>query len=467
MKLRLGPLVGAVSEREARIWLRADDAGPARLHVFREGGDEVPGSPFRASAPFDRSGTATIVARLPAAYARYTYDVRDEAGASVLPAWLGTPGFRSAPEPATRGPFRFGLVSCNDLRAKTQRGRRDPERPWRTLHREAARLDLAFLVCAGDQVYADDAWEAEATGRVFVPTLRRAYEDAYQSQWDARWLRRTLASLPCLMTWDDHEIRNGWGSERADGREPTRRAAFAVAREVYRRFQHEHNPPSFGSASDLFYAFRYGDAGVLVLDGRGARDCTLVRDPLLGAQQWRLVSQWLREETPGLGALFVVSSVPPVHVPPALAKAGGAVLSDFRDQWTASANRPELARLASELFDCANRNDLPVVLLSGDTHLGTLAGLYSARPEHARRPWIHQLCASPLTARPPGLVARAIERIARHGFEVARGIHGRMLARPLAERNFGVVDLALESGRYRITLRLFDETGTERATLEV
>ncbi len=464
MKLLLGPIVGATSDREARIWLRADDPGAARVHVFRDTGTEVPGSPFRAALdPGDVSGTATIAVNLPAAYARYTYDVRDDAGASALPAWLGTPGFWSAPKPDTTGPFRFGLVSCNDMRPATQKNRPDPERPWRTLYTTADERDLAFLLCVGDQVYADDVWEKQVTSKVFEPTLRRAYQDAYQAQWDYRWFRRTLASFPSYMTWDDHEIRNGWGSERLDGSAANRQQAFAVVREVYRRFQHDHNPPSFGGgADDLFYAFQYGNAGFLVLDGRGARDIERPIDPLLGSRQWRLVKQWLRDATPGLEALFVVASVPPVHVPPELAKPGGTLVSDIRDQWTSVYNLAELERLAVELFDRANEHDIPIVLLGGDVHLGTVACLRSTRPEHAKRPLIYQLCSSPITNRPPRLLVSVFEEIARTFFDIAPGLSGKILAGPLADRNFGVVELVYEPDRYRITLKLFDESGAER-----
>ena len=466
MKLLLGPIVGATSDREARIWLRADQPDAARILVFRDSGTEVPGSPFRPApgAPGDVSDTVTVVAQLPAAYARYTYDVRDDTGASALPAWLGTPSFWSAPKPDTTGPFRFGLVSCNDMRPATQKSRPDPERPWRTLYTTADELDLAFLLCVGDQIYADDVWTRQVRSKVFDPTLRHAYQDAYQTQWDYRWFRRTLASFPTYMTWDDHEIRNGWGSERLDGSAANRQQAFAVVREVYRRFQHDHNPPSFGGAGDLFYAFRYGNAGFLVLDGRGARDMARDADRLLGARQWKLVKQWLRDETPGLEALFVVASVPPVHVPPEWAKPGGALASDIRDQWTSEYNLPELQRLAVELLDRANEHDIPVVLLGGDVHLGTVACLRSTRPEHAKRPLLYQLCSSPITNNPPKLIGSVIEKIGRYAFDITDGISGKILAGPLVERNFGVVELVHDPDRYRITLKLFGETGAERVT---
>jgi alkaline phosphatase D len=463
MKLQLGPIVGATSDREARIWLRADRPEDARVHVFRDSGTEVPGSPFRVEAADNLSRTATVVAQLPAAYARYTYDVRDDAGASVLPAWLGAPSFWSAPKPDTTGPFRFGLVSCNNT------SRPDPEGPWRALYETADELDLAFLLCVGDQLYADGVWDAQVTGKskIFDPTLRDAYEKAYQAQWDFRWFRRTLANFPTYMTWDDHEIRNGWGSERLDGSAAIRQQAFAVVRDVYRRFQHDHNPPSFGGPDDLFYAFEYGNAGFLVLDGRGARDMEQPVDPLLGARQWKLMKQWLRDETPGFEALFVVASVPPVHVPPKWAKPGGPLASDIRDQWTWERNLPELERLATELLDRANEHDIPIVLLSGDVHLGTVACLRSSRPEHAKRPTIHQLCSSPITNNPPKLPAYIRKSVGGLKFEVSEGIRAEFLAEPLDERNFGVVELSYETDRYHITLKLFDETGVERLALHV
>lgn len=462
MRLLLGPIVGSVSDSEARIWVRADDPAQVRIHVFRPTGTEVPGSPFTpTSDPADTSGCATAEIPLPAGYTHYTYDIRDTAGATILPAWLETPSFWSAPKPDTLGDFRFGLVSCNDMRVK----RDDPERPWRTFYKTADDLDLAFLLCVGDQVYADDAWEAETRrDKIFPPRLQRAYQDVYQVQWDYRWFRRTLANLPTYMTWDDHEICNSWGSDKRDGTTAKRQAALREVRKIYRYFQHAHNPPSFGgSPDDLFYAFRYGDVGFLVLDGRGARDCNRSALPLLGQRQWTAIERWLRDETPKLGALFVASSVPPVHVPPELAKPAGVVVSDIRDQWTWPGNLPELERLVVNLFDRANEHDIPIVLLGGDVHLGTIASVRSARPGHERRPVIYQLCSSPITNEPPALLKSVFEQIKNRDFDIADGIVGKIREGPVAVRNFGVVELVHDADRYLITLKLIDENGAEAA----
>ncbi len=172
--------------------------------------------------------------------------------------------------------------------------------------------------------------------------------------------------------------------------------------------------------------------GFLVLDGRGAH-------------QSRAIDRWLRDETPRLGVLFVAASVPPVHIPPGLAKPGGVFVSDIRDQWTGYANLPELERLAVTLFDRANENDIPIVLLSGDVHLGTVACLRSTRPEHALRR-TDESGTNAVTFPLPGWVSGirgAIPRPAR-GRRVEASILGWRWAQRGTSRNSAVPQCARE-----------------------
>jgi phosphodiesterase/alkaline phosphatase D-like protein len=455
MTLTLGPILGAVSHDAARIWFLAEHPGDVLVHVFLESGAEIAGSPFRPASLDSWSGTATAQARLPAPGARYRYDLRDAAGRSLLPPGLGRPGFRSAPAPAGGAGCRFALISCNDMR-------RADEAPWRTLGRAIEREGLDLLLCVGDQVYLDDEWRRHVRdGTAFPPSTRRAFEAGYTAQW--RWpaLRRTLAAVPTYMIWDDHEIRNGWGSLRADAAVAKRQQGFALAREVYWRFQHEHNPPSFCCPDqDLFYAFRHGAVGFLVLDLRGARDAARRRDALLGTHQWAAVTRWLDGELPGLRALFVVASVPPIHVRALAFLPSDWLPSDLQDQWTAPPFRAELRRLVEALLRFGNARDLPVVLLCGDAHVGTAVAIRSARAEHAARPQLLQLTASPLTSPP---FARFVTRPPRwfRRVPVAKGIEGEILDW-LPERNFGVIEVEVAEERAGITLRLVDERGATR-----
>jgi len=102
--------------------------------------------------------------------------------------------------------------------------------------------------------------------------------------------------------------------------------------------------------------------------------------------------------------------------------------------------------------------DVPVVLLGGDAHVGTVVAIRSTRPEHAARPRLLQLTSSPLTSVP---FARFVRRPPRYfqRVPIARGIEGEILDW-LPERNFGVVELA--PGRSEITLRLVDARGATR-----
>jgi alkaline phosphatase D len=260
------------------------------------------------------------------------------------------------------------------------------------------------------------------------------------------------------MIWDDHELANGWGSHKLDRGSKLRNAHFTAIREVYRDFQHAHNPSTFGSG-DLFYAFRYGNVGFLVLDLRGHRDIGRKRNPLMGAHQWKKIRTWLGHQAPQLGALFVVSSVPPIHVAPALARVGGLFKSDLRDQWTHPSNQPELRRLVRLLFDIAAAQDIPVIILGGDVHVGTVACVRSNRSEHQSRPLIYQFTSSPISNRPvEGKFGKLIEQIVAAPVEVEPGIGGRVL-HFFNERNFGVVDMNFNvaTDRYGVVLNLYRE----------
>src|SRR5262245_55218089 len=116
MTLVLGPILGAVSHDEARIWWLAEHPGEVRVRVFDERGFELPGSPFGPALLDSASGTATAHVPLPEAGARYRYDLADASGRSLLAPGLERPGFRSAPRPESGAGCRFALVSCNDMR---------------------------------------------------------------------------------------------------------------------------------------------------------------------------------------------------------------------------------------------------------------------------------------------------------------------------------------------------------------
>lgn len=453
--LTLGPTVGAVTHDSVKLWFRTEAPEACRVEVRTDEGAHVPGSPFDAPTLFRNANVACIEIPLPRPYRYYTYDVLGRSGESVLPEGVERPGFWSAPPPDAVTSFSFGVVSCDKPDAYD--GPHRPDAMWRRLARARDERDLAFLLAVGDQVYADDAWRSASVRRdVTDRTLRALYRRSYERQWGSKASRVVHANLPTYRIWDDHEIRNGWGSKRRDATDARYRARFTAARSVYRRFQHATNPRTF-SNSALHYGFTYGDVGVLVLDLRGHRRWTDgVRHPLMGTGQWRDVRRWVREHD--LGALFVVTSVPVFHIKQFLTV---IPKSDLRDQWSSPRNRPEREELLTLLFDTANESDIPVVLVGGDVHVGTIACLRSSLPRHERRPTLYQLTSSPISNNPAG---RLITDIAVPAVdkEVALGptFTGRILECH-SERNYGVVDVEYDEpvGRYRVVLNLALERG--------
>ncbi len=137
------------------------------------------------------------------------------------------------------------------------------------------------------------------------------------------------------MIWDDHDIIEGWGSLLG----PTEldRRLFWAASTAYR----EYHPlrivgADVDAAPPYHYSFWYGDVGFFVLDLRGERNYRAGR--VIGERQWQDLDEFVRTAAQhGIPTVFVVSSIPLVHLPPAfdhlLEWVPGARGTDIRDRW--------------------------------------------------------------------------------------------------------------------------------------
>jgi hypothetical protein len=106
-----------------------------------------------------------------------------------------------------------------------------------------------IVVHNGDQVYADVAWkQAEAIlqdksipdGAEKQTRILGCYKKIYQATWDAPDKRRVLGTCSNLMLWDDHEVRNDWGTMKEDS-DPTSQAFYIgkLARMAYWQYQRQ------------------------------------------------------------------------------------------------------------------------------------------------------------------------------------------------------------------------------------
>lgn len=435
MKLELGPIVGHVGPRDARIWVRADEPADLRCRLFEDQAKTRPvGNPWPlvTTAAAGGTGVATPIGLAPDT--RFFYDVQTPDGASLVPAGRGPLAFRTAPPEDLAAGLSFAFGSCNKPLVHTFARR---HRVWKQLGdrlRDADAEALRLLILCGDQIYADKAYDKlRKKGHDDPAQVLEAYRDEYQKQWAGEEIQQVMGNLPTYMVWDDHEIANGWGSHKRDATAQNRRNIFKGATEVYREFQQSHGPS--GAAGKHHYGFRHGRTGFYVLDLRGRRDVTRKTDPLMGAPQWRDFKDWVEANEAELSCLFLVSSVPLAHAPSFVSK--HIPKSDLRDQWNSRKNQPEQRRMLRLLFDLSNRRDIPVVILGGDVHVGTFVCIRSSRAEHARQPRIYQLTSSPISNSTSKLVSKLMV-----GVDKTRRIDDWAVARMLkirTERNFGVV----------------------------
>jgi alkaline phosphatase D len=225
------------------------------------------------------------------------------------------------------------------------------------------------------------------------------------------------------MIWDDHECEDGWGSyflDRSDKDEmkdifpkldekgltwddglELRRRMFAAATQVYREYQHSHNPPTPMGQYD--YSFSLGDTSAFyILDGRGYRDINRSSFRILGEPQFKRFSDWLEgEEIKKRKFLFIVAAVPLLHMYPVLVNSDETFIAkldglgdDLRDSWEHALHNIERQAVFEVLFKAADRGQR-VVILSGDVHIAAAFRITKGKSS------IFQLTSSAITYNVP------------------------------------------------------------------
>src|SRR5688572_25416024 len=309
-RLLLGPIVGHTDTQSTRIWIRVVD-NPGRYELRIRGVGKVPFASTEAAVEF---GTAVAVFDGLRADWQYRYEVLRR-GRPVSGA-RGT--FRTMPAAGSMAEIQFAFISCNHQKE---------EGAWEQLRAFIDQTQPRFLLMMGDQVYIDqsgDVWQSHLHRK--SPERRQALAQKYQDNWERKVIREVMANIPTYMTWDDHEVRDGWGSWAPDSPTLAQRyprgeeiylehdAFFADARDVYLHFQMSHgvpvNLPPAGERRAMPYALRCGRLMVLMVDSRGARDIWRKKDPILGAEQWQYIETVFESLDADIDAVAVVTPTP-------------------------------------------------------------------------------------------------------------------------------------------------------------
>lgn len=470
MALTLGPIVGAVSENAANIWLRLDRPGGAVVRA--RAGAVVHEATVTCDLSSLLTGNATLRGLAPAT--SYEVEVEDHDGIHSSVARFKT--LQASPSQ-----FAFVFASCH--RPAALRGASDTFALWRALGDRLPTPSFADLMLhIGDQIYADPIYdkavdeiqgnfqELARAERDGFKSLRAewtsAYADLYEQHWNPKEVASVLASIPNFMIWDDHDIADGWGSRATSGWD-LGRALFSAASQAYSLYQNRHNPvpgmfplawnstvaPAFG------YGFLVGDIGFVVPDQRTFRqtynptsDHQTGNHAILGDGQATEIAAWLAsDKARSLKVLFFVATVPLFHSSPKTIGLGTAIGElDALDNWIAEPNQPDLAFVLDQLFAWQRASGGQAIVLGGDVHMADVATITLGDEA------LVQCVSSPITNNASGgILESLLVAESGHGFQVG-GLAARFdVLKHEASRNFGRVIVDLSGSPPGITFEVY------------
>jgi phosphodiesterase/alkaline phosphatase D-like protein len=498
--LVIGPVVGFTDQTSARLLEQpfADHRAPLELRLVKA----APGVRFDASrggfVPVEAAGPVRrITVAKPGEFdtmlfeidalepdTRYFYEVVPKQAPEQVAGVFGSrQPYSLRTMPADPKCLKFAFFSCNGVHKPPRGGR--PMTMWtRLLSETLGDPDVCLAVLGGDQVYGDvirEEWlrdwepdfdpntasESEAARfRESLAELPERYRRIYCSFWRRPEIRTFMGHMPCMMTWDDHEIYDGWGSHGNESL-PAQQAFFQAAARAFDAFQFSlapKRPLSSGAIGERdghrAFSFMVGDVAFVVLDLRSKRNVRSREvSAVLGDRQWR----WLVHEFDELKRrkpkqVVLVSSIPVVHMGAAvehLMPSTAEMDDDVLDHWSSRPNRNDQAKLVGRLFDLRKASGANIVILAGDVHVGTVGDIRSTDPRFLRdgehEAIIYQGVSSSIGYESPaGISANTVRWMVVREHPLHGGFTGRV-SELVANRNFSLVSCQ-ENGVLRFTL---------------
>jgi alkaline phosphatase D len=272
-------LLGAVTDRSARLWVRTASEVPVTVHIFKSADDSAPvrTSKVQTSPQADYSGVLALDGLEPDT--TYHYELRVPGHAADT---AGRRSFRTYPSPGHPAKFRIGFGGGAGYVPWH-------ERMWDTI----GSFRLAGFFFLGDNVYID---LPEQPGALHHYTYYRR-----QSRPE---FRRLVASTPIYAIWDDHDVAidDVWLGPHLD-KPPWKMPMLTL-------FKQNWNNPAYGNqhAPGCWFRMSIGDVDFFFLDCRFYRTNPFAPDrTMLGPVQ----KAWLKDQLQGSRARMkvLVSSV--------------------------------------------------------------------------------------------------------------------------------------------------------------
>eukprot|EP00742_Colponemidia_sp_Colp-10_P009574 GILJ01010451.1.p1 GENE.GILJ01010451.1~~GILJ01010451.1.p1 ORF type:complete len:509 (+),score=62.70 GILJ01010451.1:36-1562(+) len=356
-ELRRAVALGSIDHQSARIWVRALGASSFRLRYRAgESNDWLATQWETLPEALEHTTTMVLSPLVPNKLYSFEVDLRPEdASAARLNGTFSTfpsPTDSTTPSP----PFSMSFGSCMAV---------VPYFPLTLFDWIRDNLQPHVFLHLGDFIYSDFPF-------------RIPFSQAYRQVMDDPAVSSFMRHVPLLASYDDHEIKNDWGSVVGENHT---HALFEEAVKQYDLYSTIRNPvPRLSAESTTrFFNFSYSTlADVFVLDTRGHRSLTFLPDSpsksLMGSEQKQALKRWL------LGSKSAFKLIASSVVWSANAH------KRINDGWAGYLHE------RNEILDFVEEHDIEgVVLLSGDVHW---AAVFQPRP------WTYELEVSPLRTFP-------------------------------------------------------------------
>ena len=390
-----GPMVGEVSDSDARIWIQARDTSETSISVYSPSGEEIRAS---LTPEWDNYLCAVFHVSGLRPGERYKYEIASENGLTDRFS------FKTAPQRSARR-ARIAFGSCfleywkNDLTIFDAIGR---ERP-----------DLFAMI--GDNSYCfQPDWQSEHT--LMLTHLRHRNSPS---------LRRLIPSVPTVGIWDDHDF----GPGDAGG-------TYALKEGSLRAFQRCWAQASFGlpHTPGVFSSVRVGPAEIFLPDSRYYKH--LHGPEILGEAQLNWLLSSLRASDAPVKIIASPTQVLPEH--------------PVRNEWDCF-RRDAPGELEAILSFIEDNNIQGVVFLSGDLHMANLVHVGGRERDGSdgsdgkKGPEFWELTSSALANEP--------------WKEPQMGTDPTLVNEVADQCNFGLVDIDLDRTDREIALILRDRQG--------
>ena len=231
-----GPMLGCVSDTEAKIWLRTRETSEVLVKVI-DGASQTDVSQGKSTT--SRGSDFTTVVHLSGLEANSTYSYQLYIDGALIPQ---AHTFRTFPRTGSPAKFEIGFGGCAGYTPWQ-------EYMWRTI----ANYQFPLFLLTGDNVYIDD------------PTRISVNQYCYYRRQSRPEFRELVAGSSIAAIWDDHDFstNDSWGGPSAS--EPDWKT------HVWNTFKQNWNNPSYGGGPNnpgCWFSLSIGDVDLFMLDGR-------------------------------------------------------------------------------------------------------------------------------------------------------------------------------------------------------